>query len=70
MFANELAAMNAIGAAATPQVGGVTMNNAEPSVFGDSLRAAIEDLQIAVSVVDINEGQKRADVIDRLSSVE
>ena len=46
------------------------MNNAEPSVFGDSLRAAIEDLQIAVSVVDINEGQKRADVIDRLSSVE
>lgn len=70
MFANELAAMNAIGAAATPQVGGVTMNNAEPSVFGDSLRAAIEDLHIAVSVVDINEGQKRADVIDRLSSVE
>lgn len=70
MFANELAAMNAIGAAATPQVGGVTMNNAEPSMFGDSLRAAIEDLQIAVSVVDINEGQKRADVIDRLSSVE
>lgn len=69
MFADELRAMNAIGAQATPQLGGVTMNNAEPTLFADSVKSALEDVHPIVSVVDIADAQKRVDVIDRLAQL-
>ena len=69
MFANELQAMNSIGAAVTPQLGGVTMNNAEPSLLAEGMKAAIEDLHPVVSVVDINQGQQRVDVVENIATL-
>ena len=69
MFANELQAMNSIGAAVTPQLGGVTMNNAEPSILTEGMKAAIEDLHPVVSVVDINQGQQRVDVVENIATL-
>lgn len=69
LFSNELQAMNAIGASATPQVGGVTMNNAEPGLLAEGIRAAIEDMHPVVSVVDINQGQQRVEIAERLATL-
>ena len=69
LFASELQAMNEIGASATPQLGGVTMNNAEPATMAEGLRSVIAELRPVVSVVDINHGQQRVEVVERAATM-
>lgn len=65
LFSNELQAMNNIGRAVTPEVGGVTMNNAQPSMLGDAIREAVADIRPVVTVEDINAQQNRVEVVTR-----
>lgn len=65
LFSNELQAMNNIGRSVTPEVGGVTMNNAQPSMLGEAIREAVADIRPVVTVEDINEQQNRVEVVTR-----
>ena len=65
LFPNELAAINEIGRHVTPEIGGLTINNAQPSLFGEQMREAVEEIHPVVYVEDINLGQKSVEVAEK-----
>ncbi len=65
LFPNELAAINDIGRHVTPEIGGLTLNNAQPTLFGEQMREAVEEIHPVVYVEDINLGQKSVEVAEK-----
>lgn len=70
IFEPELRAMNEIGRGVNPQVSqSMSMSGASPDLFKDSLTASVSEIKPVVSVVDINDGQSRVEVIDTLDTL-
>jgi len=70
LFEPVLAAMNAIGRGVRPQVSaGLTMQAASPESVTDAIAAGVRDIHPVVSVEDINAGQARVAVIEKLDTL-
>jgi len=70
LFEPILTQMNDIGSGVTPQLAApFSMTLASPDLLSESLAASVAEIHPVVSVVDINEGQSRVDLIDSLDTI-
>lgn len=70
LFEPILTQMNDIGRGVTPQLSApFSMSSASPDLLSESLAASVAEIHPVVSVVDINEGRSRVEVIESLDTI-